>query len=42
MSYYDNLHSEDKKKFVLINRILNAVRIASGKPPVYFAEIEKN
>lgn len=41
MSYYTRLNKEDRIKFELINRILNTVREAAGKPLVRYLEIEE-
>lgn len=41
MSYYSKLGATERIKFELINRLLNTVRKASGKPLVIFYEIEE-
>ena len=41
MSYYSDLDGKGRIKFELINRLLNTVRKASGKPLVIFYEIEE-
>ena len=41
MSYYSVLSGGDRIKFELINRLLNTVREATGKPLVIFMEIEE-
>ena len=41
MSYYSDLDGTGRIKFELLNRLLNTVREAAGKPLVIFYEIEE-
>lgn len=38
MNYYSGLDNKDEEKYLIINKILNMVRKAAGKP---FVKIEK-
>ena len=41
MSYYSDLDGAGRIKFELINRLLNTVREAAGKPLVIFMKTEE-